>query len=202
LSKAWLCGERATKMEHIAFWVTAMWVLVVCVLRALKNTGGAGARRLVGLDVSAFGGGKCAAVWFDSHMCPTQTLQKITLVHDVCIFFSCILEISASGWKRCMTTSIVVGDAAVHHVDKHIPCCLGCAARAPPRLPLPVHLRCCFWRHWSLTLAFSPSLALSRPLPSLTLPFFLHICMYLSRAWLLHIKNQVCAWRQLCSQPI
>ena len=82
-----------------------------------------------------------------------------------------------------MTTNIVVGDAAVYHMDKHIPCCLGCAAWAPPRLPLPVHLRCCFWRHWSLALAFSPSLALSRSLPSLSLPpslpFSMYACIYL-----------------------
>ena len=139
------------------------------------------------------------------NMSNTNTTKNYSRIH-VRIFFSYILEMSAGGWKRCMTTCIVVGDAAVYHVDKHIPCCFGCAARAPPRLPLPVHLRCCFWRHWSLALAFSPSLALSRPLPSLSLPpylpFFLHVCMYLSRAWRLHIKNQVCAWRQLCSQPI
>ena len=65
VSLSFVVKVSASKMAHIAFWVTAIWVLVVCVLRALKNTGGPGARRLVGLDVSAFWGGKClAAVWF------------------------------------------------------------------------------------------------------------------------------------------
>ena len=111
-------------------------------------------------------------------ICTTQTLQKNTLEYDVGIFLSYILEMSASGWNRCMTTNLVVGDAAVYHVDKHIPCCLGCAARAPPRLPLSVHLRCCFWRHWSLALAFLPSLALS--LRSRSLPPSLSPCMHVS----------------------